>query len=77
MNMSENKSYTLSEDQYNILCRLIYRIEGYKESIQELCLNEKPNIFYGFKLGEIHENVSDIYVDLENLIDEVKKTRSI
>lgn len=76
MESLKEKHYIITRDQFNIICNLIYRIEGYKESIQDLCSSKKPDIFYGFKLGEIYENISDIYVDLENLQGDIEKTES-
>jgi hypothetical protein len=75
MNKKQEKviKYEISKEQYDTLVYVKQMIEVHKDTIFHLCAKEQDDIRYGFELGLINANLSQLHTDLIFLLSDVKK----
>lgn len=62
------KTYTITEQQLSKLKDKKYDISESVDTIKGLCESEKPDIYYGFELGQIWNKLINANNSFEKLI---------
>lgn len=47
----------------------------YRDSIDELCREERDDIVYGFNLGQMYNRLHDLWVDMGDFLDDIDNQR--
>lgn len=67
--------YYITQDQLETIEHMKRMFESNAENILHLCSSEKDDIVYGFELGKMHSHLRGCFVDMFELIDEIKKQK--
>ena len=66
------KKYIINQEQLSQIEHYKDMFKFHAEMIQGLCNSEKPDISYGFELGQVYTNLTNYYVEMMNLESEIR-----
>ena len=64
--------YKITKEQLRIIEHNVQMIAMERESINELCKQERADINYGFELGKIYSNMGNMHTDLLFMASEIR-----
>ena len=72
------------ERKYLITQEQLEQIEHYERMfelnanlVRDLCNSEKDDIVYGFELGKMHSHLRDCFIEMMDLVNEIRNTKVV
>jgi len=71
----KNVKYYITEEQLDTIEHHKRMFELDAENIRQLCNSEKDDVVYGFELGKIHSHLRECFINMMELVDEIKNQK--
>ena len=71
--IKQQSNFKVTPDQFEDLEHYKTMFERNADRIENLCNSEKDDIVYGFELGGMHSHLRDCFIEMMELLSEIKK----